>query len=584
MNISPLAATGPGPINISALAGVASTTLIGALESADLAVFGNDANVVDISSLGQLMSTIASFQASQATTAGAATNGFGGVAATAELLVGAVNDFAASNNNSAQDLLATAAGNPFQTVFDVPSSSNSGVTLLAALSQIGVTDQTNTAVPAGPSQFAVNLTTLQTAFGTDPAGTATVLAQAFTILGKFAATVVGQSANLFPSDTTSALDNVVPVSPSASAAVDTALASLSPVDAARVSTALQSLLNDQALGAAAVESLPTTAPATLLAPVQSNDNPVVSLAAAAIANSPALPATNVVSASQAQVNPSGDTANTAPVSSAVNANTPSVAFNLSNASATAVPATVASIKNAPAGTAASIPVATSTAPGNTVAAVAQPQTASTQVGQAQSNALAATAAFVENNAPPILPVAATWVASPGAAAGSVSGTTAATVAVAVAESVIAAEAADVAAADITSAPPAVAASIVPASPPTASPDTVAASAAAAAVAPSAVQPDSPLAPSLAAAVAAYRVSDSQVGSRVIDTQEPAGELVADVVEVVPVNPVDFAGSEGAAPGRRARNARGSSPATAPGSASDVGDGVASPPAGVDISV
>jgi len=579
VNISPLVAAGPSPISVSALAAAAPAVLIGTPLSSDLAITGSYASIVDISSLGQLMSTVSAFQAAQSATAGAASSGFGSVAATAELLVGAVNDFSASNNSSVQDLLGTAAGNPFLTVFNVPSSSDTGVTLLAALSQIGITDQSNTIVTGGTDQFNVNLTTLQAAFGTDPAGTASVLAQAFTVLGRFAATVVAQNASLFPSDTASTLDTTVPASPFSLAVVDAALASLSPADAARVNTALQSLLNDQALGAATVDSLPVASTAQV-APAQSNGNPTVSSDTAATSNSPALPAANVASANQAQANQSGAPANSVPASAAASANTPPAGANSSVVAAATGTTAIASNQNKIAGTA--VPVSTtaaSSATGTLETAVAVPQTAATQVSQAQSTASAATAAFIENNAPPVLSATTITPASQSGTGGGVSGTAS----VAAATQVNALAVAPLTTAAATAVPTTVPASNSANSQAITGLDTIGAGAEAAAATPVLASPDPSLDPSLAAAIAAYRVGDSLVGSRVIDTEEPAGELVADVVEVVPVNPVAFNSGEGGAPDHRARNAKGSSHAVASGGVAEVDDSAAPAPTGVDIS-
>jgi hypothetical protein len=284
VNITPLDTKAIPPATISLVTALDSSTLpIGTPAASGIMGIGGAASVVDISSFGQLISIVSSFQAAQAAT-GSAGNTLQTVTASAELLVGTVNQFAVNNNNSVESLLANAADAPLQTVFNVPSTSNPAETLQAALAQVGITAASNATETGQAGQLNLNQASLRAAFSANPSGTAAVLNQAFAALGKFAATVVRQNASLLALEGDTA--------PAAVAAGNQAEPSASPTAPSPANAALQSVLNDLALSTAAGESSLNQQPVTQNAASQTAGTP----APAAVSTNPAVANTTATKA------------------------------------------------------------------------------------------------------------------------------------------------------------------------------------------------------------------------------------------------------------------------------------------------
>jgi hypothetical protein len=195
------------------------------------------ASIVDLSRLGQLLSASALLQqaGSQATGAvdavgeqGASVNlddGFGRLLAAAQLFVDAYNQFQSGDVSEVQDPLTA----PFDNVLllainELPGVEN-GKTLLSSLQQVGIGFQENASDFIGSAQLTIDATALQSAFNASPAGTSALLAQAFQTIGVLAVQLAGQPPDLFMTGTDVALPagpfDVLPVAlPSISAAVD----------------------------------------------------------------------------------------------------------------------------------------------------------------------------------------------------------------------------------------------------------------------------------------------------------------------------------------------------------------------------
>jgi hypothetical protein len=179
------------------------------------------ASIVDLSKLGQLLSASAMLQpqaGSQAAAAvdavgeqGASANlddGFGKLLAAAQLFVDAFNQFQTSDVNSVQDPLVAPFENVLLLAINGLPGTDGGTSLLASLEQVGIGFQ-DAAGSVGSTQLAVDSTALQSAFNANPAGTSALLAQAFQTIGVLAVQLAGQNVDLF----VTGADVALPASP-----------------------------------------------------------------------------------------------------------------------------------------------------------------------------------------------------------------------------------------------------------------------------------------------------------------------------------------------------------------------------------
>lgn len=266
MNISAIVFPQIATVAASAVAGVNAISL---LTNSPLANVNESASIVDLSKFGQLLSAINNLQtvATQPATASTATGtgaSFGTFIVATELFVNAFNDIQTNYVDATQNSLGTSFNYAVQAALNTQSTSGSGKTLLASLAEIGINYQTATSIPGSAGQFTIDLTTLQTAYSSNPAATASSLKQALKALGQVAAQLVVQNANLFTIESNATLTGTVPNSLFDINALAAPIATLSPANAAAVNTALQHLLNDQALAEAVVETQ-TAAPTALAA-------------------------------------------------------------------------------------------------------------------------------------------------------------------------------------------------------------------------------------------------------------------------------------------------------------------------------
>ena len=446
-------------------------------------VVDSSASIVDLSKLGQLLSA-ATFQSQQlvasATEQDARANldnGFGRLQAAAQLFVDAFNNFQTGDVNDVNNpLFAPFApfGNPLLLALNGLPALDNGQSLLASLARVGINFQE--ALPgAGNSQLTLDLTALEAAFNDSPSATSALLGQAFQTLGQIEARLVAQNVDFFAPEPNPAL----PASQLDLPAPFTAVANLD----------------------AALQGVPAgPVPGTALAANPVPGGPAET--AATIAPNSALPASALVSAPVSQVSPLE-----APLTTPAE-----VAAALQTAPAGQVPGTALAANPAPPPIVA-LPVESAAVPVIAVGA-ADAALQAALADQALRNALAANPAPVAATPAPTAPVAVTPVPTAPVATTPVSAVAATP-----------APTAPVAATPVPTVP--VAVTPVPASP-------IASAAQVAAPLAGLAGDRAPLAldPSVAAAVAAYRLGASGLTA---SANSPAPRLPDPATEIVAVS-------------------------------------------------
>lgn len=256
MTISTTTLPALAPTSFSTVVGInALAASLDPLAQPAIAGVESGASIVELSKLGQLLSAATTFQAQQAafdTANGVAGQGadigssFGKLIAATQLFVSAFNNLQSGGAGGLQNPLGAPSGNPLLLALTEQTIPGTGKSLLASLAQVGINFQEGS-TPGSTGQFNIDLTVLQAAFKADPAGTSSLLAQAFQTLVQLAAKLVGQNVNAFGADASSAqlgntLGGQIDVSTLAGP-----LANLNSADAATVNAALQRALADQAL-------------------------------------------------------------------------------------------------------------------------------------------------------------------------------------------------------------------------------------------------------------------------------------------------------------------------------------------------
>ena len=275
MNISPpsltLIPSAAFPASLPELAGVKPGAAL--IEVPPPVVIGG-ASIVDLSKLGQLLSASAMLQP-RAQAAGSVDavgeqdadvnldDGFGKLLAAAQLFVDAFNQFQSDDVNNVQDPLLAPFENVLLLAINQLPGVDSGKSLLSSLEQVGIGFQDAPNL-VGSAPLTIDLTALQSAFNANPAQTSALLAQAFQTIGVLAVQLAGQNVDLFASgaDVTQPASpfDVLPVAlPSSTPAVSPLPAPLAAVDTAAAQAALVDQANDRAENPAVILSAPTGA-------------------------------------------------------------------------------------------------------------------------------------------------------------------------------------------------------------------------------------------------------------------------------------------------------------------------------------
>ncbi|MDO8650970.1 MAG: hypothetical protein Q7R66_02130 [Undibacterium sp.] len=350
MNVSPIASVTIPPIDLSALAGVAtSTTSVDPLSGSAINVVDGNDSIVGLSTLGQVLSTTSTLQAQKVSTetvnSDTATD-FGTLVTTAELFVSAFNNFQASNTDSIQNPFSTTSDNALLLAINTQLLSETGKSVLASLAQIGITFQ-DTSLTDNTGQFTINLAALQAAFNTDPTGTSSLLTQALQALSQVETSLITQNLSLFSTDvnTTTSTSSLLASQFDANA-IAAQLSSLSSADAARVNAALQRLLADEALNEA-LNATQTTTSATVaenVAATAPSDNQAVTTSSTPAS---ALPSTSNTALTNSATNLGAAADNTATENlSATTSNTGTLETSgITTGSATTTPTVTATALN-----------------------------------------------------------------------------------------------------------------------------------------------------------------------------------------------------------------------------------------------
>lgn len=293
MDISPIASVSIAPVDLTAVTGIdVSVTPASPLAEASINFLDGNASTVELSTLGQVLSTTNTLQAQKISSDAASsdtTADFGKLVNTAELFVNAFNNFQTSNTDSLQNPLNATSDNALLLAINTQLISDTGTSVLASLAQIGIRFQT-TPTATSNGQLALDLTALQAAFTTNPSATASVLTQSLQALGQVETNLITQNLSLFGTDTNtaSALTAAsLPVSQFDINAITAQLSALNSADALRVNAALQRLLADEALNEALVSNPAAATTATTTTTTVDNT------ATAAAPNASILPANSL---------------------------------------------------------------------------------------------------------------------------------------------------------------------------------------------------------------------------------------------------------------------------------------------------
>ncbi|TAK90950.1 MAG: hypothetical protein EPO06_06405 [Burkholderiaceae bacterium] len=223
---------------------------LGQTSGLDLLSSNSPASFVDISTLGSLLSASAAFQTQQAVSNTApGSSSFDNLATATQFFVSAFNTFQASDAGLQNPLDALGS-----------ATTSDGASLQTSLEQAGITFQASV-IPGANPQIAVDFTTLQSAFNTNPAGTIALLGQGFQALTQTA--VTSDATGVFPLGTTT-----VTVQPAAESATPVTVAE------AAASTTASTIAATPAAPAATATTATAVTPATV-----PSDNPDAVLAA-----------------------------------------------------------------------------------------------------------------------------------------------------------------------------------------------------------------------------------------------------------------------------------------------------------------
>lgn len=144
----------------------------------------NSVDTVDISGLGQLLSSSLIFETNILKAAAANQISFPTVVSATQFFVDAFNSFLQSS--SLQSSSGGSLGNLFTTMLNTHTTSSAdGRSIIASLSGIGINFQASTSQNS-PGLMTIDLQTLQSAFNADQLGTVSVLAQATQSIGQVA--------------------------------------------------------------------------------------------------------------------------------------------------------------------------------------------------------------------------------------------------------------------------------------------------------------------------------------------------------------------------------------------------------------
>jgi hypothetical protein len=575
MSIAPITLPTIDPAIVFAVAGVKANQISALTESAQ-ANLESTSSIVDLSSLGQLLSAAAAIQAApitagstaaQGTASGTASGtGFDAFLAATELFFNSYDNIQASSLDNAQNVLGSSFDDATLQALTDTVATGSGTSLLASLATLGIDYQAVSPLTGGSAQFTIEPTTLQSAWNANPTATSALLQQAFQTLSQVATTSVMDNLNLFATPTNTSLATGVPASQVNLGALAASIATLTPAQMEVFNAALQNLLGQQALSNTVAESaqVPTNETAAPLAAttVTTAENTVAvnqaALPAPAPAPAPATMLPPVPAAAAPQVATSTNNG-----ASAANAVVPNQASLPNQVAVTTIAtATASAAANATPATAAVNAPAQSTAPTATQPISVQQAAEATQAAEAAQAVLLqaeielaaadvlAEAADAANQAHVLAEQANLNLAQNAAANNAATTVPTAASATATAEAMAVATAASNAA-------------------PAATVETAAVSTTAEAPTAEAAPPPevvvapfpSPLDPSIAVAVASYRINEIVSADKTNIEEEQPPELVADIAEVVRVRPVDFNTHAGPNDGQGGQQAKHAAPAT-----------------------
>lgn len=180
MDISPVISSSIVQADFFGTAGVQPVTF---LLNPSATTTANSIDTVDISGLGQLLSSSLIFETNILKAAAANQISFPTVVSATQFFVDAFNSFMQSS--SLQSSSGGSLGNLFATMLNTQTSSGDGRSIIASLSGIGINFQASTSQNS-PGLMTIDLQTLQSAFNADQLGTVSLLAQTTQSIGQVA--------------------------------------------------------------------------------------------------------------------------------------------------------------------------------------------------------------------------------------------------------------------------------------------------------------------------------------------------------------------------------------------------------------
>lgn len=180
MDISPIISSSIVQTDFFGTAGVQPVTF---LLTPSATTTANSVDTVDISGLGQLLSSSLIFETNILKAAAANQISFPTVVSAAQFFVDAFNSFLQSGN--LQSSSGGSLGNLFATMLNTQTSSGDGKSIIASLSGIGINFQASTSQNS-PGLMTIDVQTLQSAFNADQLGTVSLLAQTTQSIGQVA--------------------------------------------------------------------------------------------------------------------------------------------------------------------------------------------------------------------------------------------------------------------------------------------------------------------------------------------------------------------------------------------------------------
>lgn len=181
MDISPIISSSIVQTDFFGTAGVQPVTF---LLTPSATTTANSVDTVDISGLGQLLSSSLIFETNILKAAAANQISFPTVVSATQFFVDAFNSFLQSS--SLQSSSGGSLGNLFATMLNShTTSSGDGRSIVASLAGIGITFQASTSQNS-PGLMTIDVQTLQSAFNADQLGTVSLLAQTTQSIGQVA--------------------------------------------------------------------------------------------------------------------------------------------------------------------------------------------------------------------------------------------------------------------------------------------------------------------------------------------------------------------------------------------------------------